>query len=171
MFAKLRCTFSAYLDSPACQNMVEAVDEFTSHHYTSTAETKATNVVRETTTRSLTGTSSSGTPKESSELSWRTSLDSSIYHHRSDPLKLKDVKVLFKTYKETRSWFHILVNFRIWVIDITAFWFYSAKNSPTILVVSWISCAACILFFCLLCILLPILLPGLVLTVALLPAL
>ena len=53
-------------------------------------------------------------------------------------LKLKDVawkKVFFKTYKETRSWLHLLVNFnRIWVIHITAFWFFTAYNSPTLLV-------------------------------------
>ena len=51
-------------------------------------------------------------------------------------LKLKDVtwkKVFFKTYKETRSWLHLLVNFnRIWVIHVTMFWFYTSHNSPTI---------------------------------------
>lgn len=51
-------------------------------------------------------------------------------------LKLTDVnwkKVFFKTYKETRSWFHMIVNFnRIWVIHISAFWFYTAFNSPTL---------------------------------------
>ncbi|KAI9822337.1 MAG: 1,3-beta-D-glucan synthase [Pycnora praestabilis] len=51
-------------------------------------------------------------------------------------LKLQDVnwkKVFFKTYKETRSWFHMLVNFnRIWVIHCTVFWFYTSQNSPTI---------------------------------------
>ena len=51
-------------------------------------------------------------------------------------LKLKDVnwkKVFFKTYKETRSWFHLLVNFnRIWVIHLSMFWFYTAYNSPTL---------------------------------------
>ncbi|RDI84026.1 hypothetical protein Vi05172_g6061 [Venturia inaequalis] len=50
--------------------------------------------------------------------------------------KLKEVawkKVFFKTYKETRSWFHLIVNFnRIWVIHVTAFWFYTAYNSPTL---------------------------------------
>ncbi|KAH7327828.1 glycosyltransferase family 48 protein [Stachybotrys elegans] len=53
-------------------------------------------------------------------------------------LKLKEVnwkKVFFKTYKETRSWFHLLTNFnRIWVIHLTMFWFYTAFNAPTILV-------------------------------------
>ena len=51
-------------------------------------------------------------------------------------LKLKDVawkKVFFKTYKETRSWFHMLVNFnRIWVIHVTMFWFYTAYNSKPV---------------------------------------
>ncbi|KAL8774996.1 MAG: hypothetical protein Q9209_000475 [Squamulea sp. 1 TL-2023] len=50
-------------------------------------------------------------------------------------LKLREVtwkKVFFKTYKETRSWGHLLVNFnRIWVIHVTVFWFYTAWNSPT----------------------------------------
>ncbi|EEP80619.1 1,3-beta-glucan synthase component GLS2 [Uncinocarpus reesii 1704] len=50
--------------------------------------------------------------------------------------KLKDVnwkKVFFKTYKETRSWFHMLVNFnRIWVLHVGGFWFYTAPNSKTL---------------------------------------
>ncbi|KAI9833809.1 MAG: 1,3-beta-D-glucan synthase [Phylliscum demangeonii] len=50
--------------------------------------------------------------------------------------KLKDVhwkKVFFKTYKETRSWFHMIVNFnRIWIIHVCTFWFYTAFNSPTL---------------------------------------
>ncbi|KAF3942106.1 hypothetical protein ABW19_dt0205026 [Dactylella cylindrospora] len=50
--------------------------------------------------------------------------------------KLKDVnwkKVFFKTYKETRSWWHLAVNFnRIWVIHITMFWFFTVHNSTTI---------------------------------------
>ncbi|GJN76561.1 1,3-beta-D-glucan synthase [Purpureocillium lilacinum] len=52
-------------------------------------------------------------------------------------LKLNQVnwkKSFFKTYKETRSWFHLLVNFnRIWIIHITMFWFYTAHNAPTLL--------------------------------------
>ena len=47
--------------------------------------------------------------------------------------KLKEVawkKAFFKTYRETRSWFHMLVNFnRIWVIHVTMFWFYTAFNA------------------------------------------
>ncbi|OXV11226.1 hypothetical protein Egran_01011 [Elaphomyces granulatus] len=50
--------------------------------------------------------------------------------------KLKDVnwkKVFFKTYKETRSWFHMMTNFnRIWVIHLGAFWFFTAYNAPTL---------------------------------------
>ncbi|KAH8701853.1 1,3-beta-glucan synthase catalytic subunit FksP [Talaromyces proteolyticus] len=50
--------------------------------------------------------------------------------------KLKDVnwkKVFFKTYKETRSWFHLITNFnRIWVIHLGAFWFFTAYNSMPI---------------------------------------
>ncbi|KAK9388508.1 1,3-beta-glucan synthase component-domain-containing protein [Lipomyces mesembrius] len=42
-------------------------------------------------------------------------------------------KVFFKTYKETRSWFHLAVNFnRIWIIHICVFWFYTTYNSPTL---------------------------------------
>lgn len=50
--------------------------------------------------------------------------------------KLKEVnwkKVFFKTYKETRSWFHLITNFnRIWVIHLGAFWFFTAYNAPTL---------------------------------------
>ena len=50
--------------------------------------------------------------------------------------KLKDVvwkKVFFKTYYERRSWFHLLINFnRIWVIHVSAFWFYTSYNSQPI---------------------------------------
>ncbi|EOO02412.1 putative -beta-glucan synthase component gls1 protein [Phaeoacremonium minimum UCRPA7] len=44
-------------------------------------------------------------------------------------------KCFFKTYRETRSWSHLLTNFnRIWVIHICMFWFYTAHNAPTLLV-------------------------------------
>ncbi|OQD74519.1 hypothetical protein PENDEC_c010G03181 [Penicillium decumbens] len=50
--------------------------------------------------------------------------------------KLKDViwkKAFFKTYKETRSWFHMVTNFnRIWVIHLVSFWFFTAYNAPTL---------------------------------------
>lgn len=39
----------------------------------------------------------------------------------------------FKTYKEVRSWFHVITNFnRIWVAHISVFWMYCAYNSPTL---------------------------------------
>ncbi|KAH8833637.1 glycosyltransferase family 48 protein [Flagelloscypha sp. PMI_526] len=42
-------------------------------------------------------------------------------------------RVFFKTYYETRSFGHLLVNFnRIWVIHIAAFYFYTSYNSPKI---------------------------------------
>ncbi|ROV90753.1 hypothetical protein VMCG_09418 [Cytospora schulzeri] len=53
-------------------------------------------------------------------------------------LKLHEVdwkKCFFKTYKETRSWFHLLINFnRIWVIHLTVFWMYTTHNAPSLLV-------------------------------------
>jgi 1,3-beta-glucan synthase len=48
-------------------------------------------------------------------------------------------KVFFKTYKETRSWFHMATNFnRIWIIHITFFWYYTAFNSPTLLMPGYV---------------------------------
>lgn len=51
--------------------------------------------------------------------------------------KLKDVnwkKCFFKTYRETRSWFHMIVNYnRIWIIHLTMFWFYTLYNAPPII--------------------------------------
>ncbi|KAH7349385.1 1,3-beta-glucan synthase component [Plectosphaerella cucumerina] len=44
-------------------------------------------------------------------------------------------KCFFKTYKESRSWFHLLTNFnRIWIIHLTMFWFYTSFNAPTLIV-------------------------------------
>ncbi|KAM3161217.1 1,3-beta-D-glucan-UDP glucosyltransferase [Lachancea thermotolerans] len=41
--------------------------------------------------------------------------------------------VFFKTYKEIRSWFHLVTNFnRIWVIHGCVYWMYMAYVSPTI---------------------------------------
>jgi 1,3-beta-glucan synthase len=39
----------------------------------------------------------------------------------------------YKTYRETRSWLHMAINFnRIWIIHISVFWFYTAFNSPSL---------------------------------------
>ncbi|KAK9854006.1 Glycosyl transferase [Penicillium brevicompactum] len=55
--------------------------------------------------------------------------------------KLKDVvwnKAFFKTYKETRSWFHMITNFnRIWVIHLGSFWFFTAYNAPTLYTINY----------------------------------
>ncbi|KAL6411619.1 1,3-beta-glucan synthase [Ilyonectria robusta] len=53
-------------------------------------------------------------------------------------LKFKDLdwkKSFFKTYKESRSWSHMVVNFnRIWILHLTMFWFYTTANIPSLLV-------------------------------------
>ncbi|WBW74872.1 cell wall and secondary septum 1,6 branched 1,3-beta-glucan synthase catalytic subunit Bgs4 [Schizosaccharomyces osmophilus] len=42
-------------------------------------------------------------------------------------------RAFYKTYYETRSWLHLIVNFnRIWVIHFCMFWFFIAYNSPTL---------------------------------------
>ncbi|KAE8450035.1 hypothetical protein EG329_007174 [Mollisiaceae sp. DMI_Dod_QoI] len=142
-----------YLNSPACQNLVEPVDEFTYLNNVITPLYQYCRdqgyeiqdgkyVRRERDHNKIIGYD------DCNQLFWypegielivmedKTRLVDFPPAERF--LKLKEVnwnKVFFKTYKETRSWFHMLVNFnRIWVIHITAFWFYTAKNSPTLLV-------------------------------------
>uniref|UniRef100_A0A8H7KDC0 1,3-beta-glucan synthase n=1 Tax=Bionectria ochroleuca TaxID=29856 RepID=A0A8H7KDC0_BIOOC len=44
-------------------------------------------------------------------------------------------KSFLKTYKESRSLMHLVVNFnRIWIIHLTIFWFYTAFNVPSLIV-------------------------------------
>ena len=41
--------------------------------------------------------------------------------------------VFFKTYKESRSWFHMLTNFnRIWILHGAVYWMYCAYNAHTL---------------------------------------
>ncbi|KAH3679853.1 hypothetical protein WICMUC_000596 [Wickerhamomyces mucosus] len=41
--------------------------------------------------------------------------------------------VFFKTYKEIRTWFHLVTNFnRIWIMHGAIYWIYMAYNSPTL---------------------------------------
>ncbi|ODV58132.1 glycosyltransferase family 48 protein [Ascoidea rubescens DSM 1968] len=51
-------------------------------------------------------------------------------------LRLGDVdwkNVFFKTYKEIRTWLHLVTNFnRIWIIHGSIYWMYCAFNSPTL---------------------------------------
>ncbi|RQM08347.1 hypothetical protein DH86_00003819 [Scytalidium sp. 3C] len=142
-----------YLNSPACQNMVEPVEEFTYLNNVITPLYQYCRdqgyeiqdgkyVRRERDHNRIIGYD------DCNQLFWYPEgIERIIMEDKSrivdlPPaeryLKLKDVhwkKVFFKTYKETRSWFHLIVNFnRIWVIHVTAFWFYTAHNSPTILV-------------------------------------
>lgn len=40
-------------------------------------------------------------------------------------------KAFFKTYKETRSFLHLLVNFnRVWIFHISVYWYFMAYNAP-----------------------------------------
>lgn len=42
-------------------------------------------------------------------------------------------KVFFKTYREKRTWLHVLVNFnRVLIIHFSMFWYYTSYNSPTL---------------------------------------
>lgn len=56
-------------------------------------------------------------------------------------LHLKDVQwsqAFYKTYRESRSWLHLLVNFnRIWIIHVSIFWFYTSVNVPTLYTVDY----------------------------------
>ncbi|ESZ96184.1 glucan synthase [Sclerotinia borealis F-4128] len=141
-----------YLNSPACQNLVEPVEEFTYLNQIITPLYQYCRdqgyeiqdgkyVRRERDHNEIIGYD------DCNQLFWYPEgIERIIMEDKSrlvdvGPaeryLKLKDVnwnKVFFKTYRETRSWFHMLVNFnRIWVIHISAFWFFTAKNSPTLL--------------------------------------
>ncbi|KAK3942084.1 putative beta-glucan synthase [Diplogelasinospora grovesii] len=141
-----------YLNSPACQNMVEPVEEFTFlnnvitplYQYCRDQGYEILNGVyvrRERDHDQIIGYD------DCNQLFWYPEgIERIVLQDKSKLvdvppaeryLKLKDVnwnKVFFKTYKETRSWFHLLVNFnRIWVIHLTMFWFYTAYNSPTLI--------------------------------------
>jgi 1,3-beta-glucan synthase len=140
-----------YLNSPACQNLVEPVEEFT---FLNSIITPLYQYCRDQGYEILDGKyvrrerdhSSIIGYDDCNQLFWYPEgIERIIMEDKSrlvdlPPaeryLKLKEVnwnKVFFKTYKETRSWFHMLVNFnRIWVIHITSFWFYTAFNSPTL---------------------------------------
>ncbi|KAI4245715.1 MAG: hypothetical protein L6R40_002243 [Gallowayella cf. fulva] len=141
---------SDYLVSPACQNRVEPVDEFTYLNEVITPLYQYCRdqgyeiqdgkyVRRERDHNQVVGYD------DINQLFWYPEgIERIVMEDKSrivdlPPdqryLKLREViwkKVFFKTYKETRSWFHLLVNFnRIWVIHVTVFWFYTAWNSPT----------------------------------------
>lgn len=51
-------------------------------------------------------------------------------------LRLGEVEwknVFFKTYKEIRTWLHLITNYnRIWILHICIYWFYISWNAPTL---------------------------------------
>ncbi|KAI4860490.1 glycosyltransferase family 48 protein [Hypoxylon rubiginosum] len=142
-----------YLNSPACQNLVEPVDEGTFlnsvitplYQYCRDQGYEIFNGVyvrRERDHNQIIGYD------DCNQLFWYPEgIERIVLEDKSKLvdvppaeryLKLKDVnwkKCFFKTYKETRSWFHMIVNFnRIWIIHLTMFWFYTAHNVPSLLV-------------------------------------
>lgn len=142
-----------YLNSPACQNLVEPVDEGTFlnnvitplYQYCRDQGYEIFNGVyvrRERDHNQIIGYD------DCNQLFWYPEgIERIVLEDKSKLvdvppaeryLKLKDVnwkKCFFKTYKETRSWFHMIVNFnRIWIIHLTMFWFYTSHNVPSILV-------------------------------------
>nr|ABS87373.1 glucan synthase catalytic subunit [Fusarium oxysporum] len=142
-----------YLNSPACQALVEPVEEFTYLNNVITPLyqylrdqgyeiSDGVYVRRERDHKNIIGYD------DCNQLFWypegieRIALQDKSKLVDVPPaeryLKLKDVnwkKCFFKTYKESRSWFHLLVNFnRIWIIHLTMFWFYTSHNAPSLLV-------------------------------------
>ncbi|KAI1412681.1 glycosyltransferase family 48 protein [Hypoxylon sp. FL1857] len=142
-----------YLNSPACQNLVEPVEEGTFlnnvitplYQYCRDQGYEISNGVyvrRERDHNQIIGYD------DCNQLFWYPEgIERIVLNDKSKLvdvppaeryMKLKEVnwkKCFFKTYKETRSWFHMIVNFnRIWVIHLTMFWFYTAHNVPSLLV-------------------------------------
>lgn len=142
-----------YLNSPACQNMVEPVEEPT---FLNTVITPLYQYCRDQGYEILNGVYVRREKDHNqiigyddcNQLFWYPEgIERIVLQDKSKLvdvppaeryLKLKDVnwkKVFFKTYKETRSWLHMLVNFnRIWIIHVSMFWFYTAFNVPPLLV-------------------------------------
>ncbi|KAF4460704.1 13-beta-glucan synthase component FKS1 [Fusarium albosuccineum] len=142
-----------YLNSPACQALVEPVEEFT---YLNNIITPLYQYLRDQGYEIVDGVYVRRERDhkhvigydDCNQLFWYPEgIDRLVLQDKSKLvdvppaeryLKLKDMnwkKCFFKTYKESRSWFHLLVNFnRIWIIHLTMFWFYTSHNAPTLLV-------------------------------------
>ncbi|OAA73747.1 1,3-beta-glucan synthase component GLS1 [Cordyceps fumosorosea ARSEF 2679] len=141
-----------YLNSPACQALVEPVEEFTFlnnvitplYQYCRDQGYEILNGVyvrRERDHKHIIGYD------DCNQLFWYPEgIERIVLEDKSKLvdlppaeryLKLKEVnwkKCFFKTYKESRSWFHLLLNFnRIWVIHLTMFWFYTSHNAPSLI--------------------------------------
>ena len=140
-----------FLHSPACQNRVEPVEEFT---FLNNSITPLYNYCRDQGYEILDG---KYVRKERdhqkvigyddiNQLFWYPEgIERIVFEDKTRLVdlppaeryeRLKDClwkKAFFKTYKETRSWFHMLVNFnRIWIIHLVVYWFYTSHNSPTL---------------------------------------
>jgi 1,3-beta-glucan synthase len=140
-----------YYQSSACQNLVEPVEEFS---YLNNVITPLYDFCRDQGYESVDGKWTRREKDHASiigyddcnQLFWYSEgLKRIVFEDKArlmdlPPaeryLKLKDVlwtKTFIKTYYETRSWLHLLVNFnRIWIIHITIFWFFTAGHSPTL---------------------------------------
>ena len=141
-----------YLNSPACQAIVDPVDEFTFlnnvitplYQYVRDQGYEIVDGVyvrRERDHKDIIGYD------DCNQLFWYPEgIERIVMNDKSKLIdvppaeryvKLNEVnwkKCFFKTYKESRSWFHLLVNFnRIWIIHLTMFWFYTSHNAPTLL--------------------------------------
>ncbi|KAL2751950.1 glycosyltransferase family 48 protein [Sodiomyces alcalophilus JCM 7366] len=142
-----------YLNSPACQNLVEPVAEFT---FLNNVITPLYRYCRDQGYEILDGVYVRRERDHSqiigyddcNQLFWypegieRIVLEDGTRLVDLSPaeryLKFGEInwkKCFFKTYKESRSWFHLLVNFnRIWIIHLSIFWFYTSYNSPSLIV-------------------------------------
>jgi len=142
-----------YLNSPACQNLVEPVEEFT---FLNNVITPLYQYIRDQGYEILDGVYIRR-ERDHNQIIGYDDCNQLFWYPEGierivlqDKTKLVDVppaerylklgsvhwkKCFFKTYKETRSWFHLLVNFnRIWIIHLTMWWFYTSHNAPTLLV-------------------------------------
>ena len=140
-----------YLHSPLCQNRVEPVEEFT---YLNNVITPLYNYIRDQGYEIYEG-KYVRREKDHNKIIGYDDINQLFWYPEGierivleDKTRLVDIppaerfeklgqvtwkKVFFKTYKESRTWLHALVNFnRIWIIHIVVFWFYTAKNSPTL---------------------------------------
>ncbi|RDW56816.1 putative 1,3-beta-D-glucan synthase subunit [Coleophoma crateriformis] len=140
-----------YYNSPACQNLVEPVEEYT---YLNNVITPIYQYCRDQSYEIVDGKYMHREKDhqgiigydDCNQLFWypegleRITMEDKSRLVDLPPaeryLKLKDViwkQAFFKTYRETRSWFHMLLNFnRIWIIHITMYWYYTVFNSPTL---------------------------------------
>ncbi|PKX95074.1 1,3-beta-glucan synthase [Aspergillus novofumigatus IBT 16806] len=131
-----------YYNSPECQNRVEPVEEFT---YLNEIITPLYQYCRDQGYEIVDGKYIIGYDDMNQLFWYPEGIERIVFEDKTRLVdippaerwtKLKDVvwkKAFFKTYKETRSWFHLITNFnRIWVIHFGAFWFFTAYNAQSL---------------------------------------